>query len=119
MDSWYGCSFLLLLSWSSWFATSEATVHVLLFLFRWFQDLQGKEVSKGAWDVKEVDLTYLERAQQTLVYAHHGACIVEFAAVIWCAKERDQLPLGEELVTVFHDLMCATNKVHIVLLQEA
>jgi len=68
----------------------------VLFLFRWFQDL--------------------ERAQQTLVDAHHCACVVEFAAVVRCAEKGNKLSLRKELVSVLYDLMCAADKVHVVLL---
>ena len=63
--------------------------------------------------------THLERAQQTLIDAHHGACIVEFAAIIGCTEKGDELSFGEELVAVFDDLMRTTDEVHIVLLQES
>lgn len=36
-----------------------------------------------------------------------------------CRKERDELPLGEELVPVLDDLVRAANEVHVVFLQEA
>ena len=60
--------------------------------------------------------TYLERAQQTLINAHHRPCIVEFSTVIWCTKECHQLPLRKELVAVFHDLMRSADEIHVVLL---
>ncbi len=48
--------------------------------------------------------THLERAHQGLVDAHHRARVIELAAVVRCGKQRDQLPLGEELVAVFDHL---------------
>ena len=46
----------------------------------------------------------LEGAHQSLVNRHHGAGIVEFAAVIRRRKECHQLPFGEKLVAILHDL---------------
>lgn len=46
----------------------------------------------------------LEGAHQRLVHRHHGTRVVELSAVVGRREERDQLPLGEELVPVFHDL---------------
>lgn len=124
IDSWYICSSLLLFLISGrrvWSATSEATVHVLLFLFCRLQDLTRRwKVSISPLGVRYPKSdTYLERTQQAFVNTHHGACIVEFAAVIGCAKESDELSLREELVAVFHDLMRSANQIHVVLLQES
>lgn len=63
-------------------------------------------------------LENLERAKQTLVDAHHGPCIVEFTAVVGCTEQSHQLSFREEFISVFHDLMCTTYQVHVVLLQE-
>lgn len=76
----------------------ETIQNLLLLLFRWLEDL--------------------ERAQQRLVNAHHSTCIVELAAVVGRREESDKLALGEEFVTIFDDLMCATDEVHVMLLQE-
>jgi hypothetical protein len=64
-------------------------------------------------------MAHLEGAEQTLVHAHHRARIVELAAVVGCAEERNELPLGEELVAVLYDLMGSANQIHVVLLKEA
>lgn len=63
--------------------------------------------------------TNLERAEQTLVDAHHGTSIVEFSAVVRCTKQGDKLTFGEELVSVLNHLMGTTDEVHIMFLQEA
>ena len=63
--------------------------------------------------------TYLERAQQALVHAHHGSRIIEFSAVVGCTEECYELALREELVAIFYDLMCATDEIHVMLLQKA
>jgi hypothetical protein len=63
--------------------------------------------------------TNLERAEQTLVNAHHGTGIVKLSAVVGRAEQGYQLSLGEELVAIFDDLMSTTNQVHVVLLQES
>jgi hypothetical protein len=63
-------------------------------------------------------MTDLERAEQTLVDAHHGTRIVEFSAVIRSAEESHKLALGEKLVSVFHNLVRTANEVHVVLLQK-
>lgn len=60
--------------------------------------------------------TNLERAEQALVYAHHGTCIVEFATVVGSTEQGDELTLGEEFVAIFHNLVSATDEVHVVLL---
>ena len=53
--------------------------------------------------------TYLEGAQQCFIHAHHCTRIVELSTVIWCRKQRDQMPLCEKLVPVFHDLLPKKN----------
>lgn len=63
--------------------------------------------------------TNLERAEQTLVDAHHGTRIVKLSAVVRCTKQGDELTFGEELVAVFDHLMGTTDEVHVVFLQEA
>ena len=64
-------------------------------------------------------LQNLERAEQALIDAHHSACVVEFAAVVRCREERNELPLGEELVPIFDDLVRTADQIHVVLLQKA
>ena len=63
--------------------------------------------------------TNLEGAEQALVHAHHGAGIVELAAIVGGAEERHELTLGEELVAVLDDLVSTADEVHVVFLQEA
>lgn len=63
--------------------------------------------------------TNLERAEQRLVHAHHGARIVELATVVWRAEQSYELALGEEFVAVLNDLMRTADQVHIVFLEEA
>ena len=63
--------------------------------------------------------THLERAQQALVNTHHGACVVELAAVVWCTEQGHELSFTEELVSIFDDLMSTANQVHVVFLQES
>jgi hypothetical protein len=60
--------------------------------------------------------TNLERAEQALVYAHHGTCIVKLATVVGSTEQGDELALREELVAIFHDLMGTADEVHVVLL---
>lgn len=62
--------------------------------------------------------SHLERAEQALVHTHHGSSIVEFSAVVRCTEQGHELALGEELVTVFHDLVGTADQIHIVLLKE-
>ena len=64
-------------------------------------------------------LTYLERTQQALINAHHGARVVKFSAIIRRTEKRYQLSLREELIAIFHDLVGATDEIHVVFLQEA
>lgn len=62
--------------------------------------------------------TNLERAEQALVYAHHGTCVVELATVVGSTEQSDELTLGEELVAIFYNLVGTADEVHVVLLQE-
>ena len=61
----------------------------------------------------------LEGAEQALVNTHHGACIVKLSAVVGSTEEGDELALGEELVSIFDDLMSTADEIHVMLLQEA
>jgi hypothetical protein len=51
----------------------------------------------------------LEGAHQRVVHAHHGAGVVELAAVVGRREDGHQLALGEELVPVLHHLQCSTS----------
>ena len=64
----------------------------------------------------EYTLTNLERTQQALIHAHHCSGIVKLAAVVGCTEKCDQLPLREELVAVFDDLMSSAYQIHVMLL---
>jgi len=46
----------------------------------------------------------LEGAHEGLVHRHHAARVIELAAVVRCREKGDQLPLGEEFVSVLHHL---------------
>ena len=61
----------------------------------------------------------LERAQQTLVHAHHRACVVKLATVVGCREEGDKLAFAKELVAILNDLVSTADQVHVVFLQEA
>lgn len=61
----------------------------------------------------------LEGAQQTLIYAHHRAGVVELAAVVGRREEGHKLALAEELVAVLDDLVSTADQIHVVLLQES
>ena len=50
-------------------------------------------------------LQNLEAAHEVLVHRHHGARVVELAAVVGRAEHRHQLPLSKELVPVLHHLV--------------
>lgn len=63
--------------------------------------------------------TDLEGAEQALVHAHHGASVVELAAVVGRAEQRNELALREELVAVLDDLVGSADQIHVVFLQEA
>jgi hypothetical protein len=65
-----------------------------------------------------IGLTYLEGAEQALVDAHHGTCIVEFTTVVGRTEQCDELALGEELVAILHNLVSSAYQIHIVFLQE-
>ena len=51
----------------------------------------------------------MERTHEHLVDGHHGAGVVELAAVVGRREERDELPLREELVAVLDDLKIDEN----------
>ena len=59
---------------------------------------------------------YMKFAQESLVDTHHRSCVIEFALVIRCAPECDELPVREELVSVLDDLVSSDNKIHVVFL---
>lgn len=96
-------------------------------LLRWFQDLGDEErfpvsTLSPHWSGRS---SHLERAKKRVVYAHHGASVIELkkrgirvsrprkyglehaylSTIVGCREERDELPLCKELVTVFHDLL--------------
>jgi hypothetical protein len=91
--------------------------YVLLFLLGRFQDLGTRR--QHALKAMSCARAYLERAEQTLVDAHHCTGVVEFTTVVRRAEQGDKLTLREKLVSVLNDLMSAANEVHVVLLQEA
>ena len=41
------------------------------------------------------------------------------SAIVWCAKNGHQSSIVPELVPILHNLMCSTNEIHVVLLQES
>ena len=63
-------------------------------------------------------MTNLERAEQTLVDAHHCTGVVELSTVVRRGEQRDELPLREELISILHNLMRTADEIHVVLLQE-
>ena len=66
----------------------------------------GTLFTKGKTKDARVDL---EGAHERVVDAHHRAGVVKLAAVVWCAEQRDKLPLCKKLVSVLNDL-CTTKK---------
>lgn len=60
----------------------------------------------------------MERAHERVIDRHHGAGVVEFAAVIGGGKDGHQFPTGKELVPVFHHLVGAHDEIQIVPTQE-
>lgn len=63
--------------------------------------------------------TYLERAEQTFIDAHHSTSVVKLAAVIGGTKQSNELALREELVSVLDNLVSTADQIHIVFLEEA
>ena len=63
--------------------------------------------------------TNLERAEETLINAHHGTSIVELSAVVGCAEQSHELALREEFVTILDNLVGTADEIHVVLLEEA
>ena len=83
--------FLLLPQGSNGFASTKATVNVLLFLLRWFQNL-NLDVSGSSCE-KRIILAYLERTQQALIHTHHCSSIVKLSTVVGRTEKCNQLPL--------------------------
>jgi len=79
-------------------ATLSVSRAEILSFVRWLQDL--------------------EAAHQGLVYGHHSSGVIEFSAIVWRTEQSDQLATLEKLVTIFDDLMRATDQVDIVFLVE-
>mmetsp|Transcript_20130 Transcript_20130/g.47559 ORF Transcript_20130/g.47559 Transcript_20130/m.47559 type:complete len:311 (+) Transcript_20130:506-1438(+) len=66
----------------------------------------------------QIGLQNAEGAHQAFVNRHDRAGVVEFAAIVGRREDGDELPVGEELVAVLHDLVRAHHQVEVVLLQE-
>ena len=47
---------------------------------------------------------YLEGAHQCLVHRHHPPGVIKLSTVVGGREQRDELPFGEKLVTVFDNL---------------
>mmetsp|Transcript_11461 Transcript_11461/g.20687 ORF Transcript_11461/g.20687 Transcript_11461/m.20687 type:complete len:342 (+) Transcript_11461:1304-2329(+) len=60
----------------------------------------------------------LEGAHQGLIDTHHGPTVVKLPTVVGRGEDGDQLPLREELVSIFNNLMSAANQIKVVLPQE-
>ena len=67
---------------------------------------------------KKIGAVYLERTEQAFIHAHHSSSVIKFAAVVRRTEKGHQLPFREEFVTVFDDLMCSADQVHVMFLQE-
>jgi len=63
-------------------------------------------------------LQNLETAHECLIDAHHGPRIVELAAVVGRREQRHKLPVAEELISVFDDLVRPADQVNLVLVVE-
>ncbi|RUS73241.1 hypothetical protein EGW08_019000 [Elysia chlorotica] len=53
--------------------------------------------------------SYLEGTHERVIHRHHATCIVKLSTVIGCRKQRDQLALGEKLITIFNNLQTETK----------
>jgi len=60
----------------------------------------------------------LEAAHQRVINAHHGPRIVKLPTIVWGREYGDELPPGEELVPVLHDLVRAADEIEVVTPQE-
>ena len=49
-------------------------------------------------------MQYLEGTHESLVYAHHGACVVELSTVVGGGEDGHQLPFGKEFIPILHHL---------------
>lgn len=56
-------------------------------------------------------LTHLEGTHESLIHAHHGACVVKLPAVVGCREEGDELALGKELVAILHHLRGGSTQI--------
>ena len=77
---------------------AHATIGELLPLLSWFENL--------------------EAAHESIVNGHHCSCIVKLSTIVRGTEQGHELPLGKELVAVFHHLVSPTNEVYVVLLVE-
>ena len=48
--------------------------------------------------------SHLKGTKQLLVYCHHAPSIIVVTAVVGGREQRDQLPLGKELIPIFYHL---------------
>lgn len=105
----------------SYGSTASEAGDVLLFLFSRFENLHDdSKLAKQLFEtLPRLPGTNLERAEQTLVDAHHGTRVVEFSAVVRCTKQGDKLTFGKELVSILNHLMGTTDQIHVMFLQEA
>lgn len=108
------------LSGSSDGSTASKTRNVLLFLLSGLQNLYKGEICQSSDTCSVVQRcgTNLERAKQTLVHAHHSSRVVKLSAVVWCTEQGHELTLGEELVSIFNDLMSPADQIHVMFLEE-
>lgn len=81
-------------------AAHGAVPHPALLLGR-LQYLRDDASARAIWTAR---VAHLEGAEQALVDAHHRARIVELAAVVGRAEERDERALRKELETILDDL---------------
>jgi len=97
-------------------AGTKAAVNVLLFFLCRLQNLFAILVYAIAESILES--ANLEGTQQTLIHTHHCASVVELPTVIWCTEQSNQLPLGEEFITILNNLMSSAYQIHVMFLKE-
>ena len=96
-------------SWRTWLRTSrslrsvETLILILCLLLTRLQDLESKKIQKFIRNAMQHE-SHLEWAHESLIHWHHSPGIVELSAVVGSWEESDQLALGEEFVSILHNL---------------
>ena len=84
--------------WGDWSASSHSSISELLLLLSRLQDL--------------------ETAHKSIINWHHSTCIIEFSTIVRGTEKCNKLSLGKEFIAIFHNLMCSTDQINVMLFIE-